>query len=153
MKPISSLFDQRLLLERRDHFRQGEADAGMAAAKFPNEAGEIRTGAAVEEADPKGADLASKGTTGHVRRRGRGVQCLAGFDEEDLTVGGEPDPVAAAEEEWDSDFVFEVGDLFADGGLRNVQSPGRAAEALVLRERAKIPEVSQLHTPFYRFLR
>jgi hypothetical protein len=44
-----------------------------------------------------------------------------------------------------ADFVFEIEDMFADGGLRNMQGSDRAIEASPGGHGTKLAEMSQLH--------
>jgi hypothetical protein len=41
--------------------------------------------------------------------------------------------------------VFQIGNLFADGGLGNVQLAGAAAESVMLGYGTEIAQMAQLH--------
>jgi hypothetical protein len=75
----------------------------------------------------------------------RGRKHLLCLGQKDLTLLGEPCSLLSADEERDSNLVFQIGNLFADGGLGNVQLAGAAAESVMLGYRTEIAQMTQLH--------
>jgi hypothetical protein len=45
-----------------------------------------------------------------------------------------------------TELMLEIANLLADGGLRDIQPPGRCSHAAKLRNRLKVPEMPKLHT-------
>jgi hypothetical protein len=134
--------DEGLPLGGGGEFFDEDAHPGMGAAEGADDAWEVYADGAGEEADAELAELARLRTLGDLDGVGGGGEGFAGFDEEEVTVGGQTDLTAGAIEEGDIELGLEVGELLADGGLGDVEGAGGAAYAALFGYGYEIAEVA-----------
>ncbi len=68
-----------------------------------------------------------------------------GLGQKGAAGGGEGDVAAVAFEEADAEFVLELTDLTAEGGLRHAQAGGGLGEVQAVRDRREVAQVTQFH--------
>jgi hypothetical protein len=74
-----------------------------------------------------------------------GEQRFAGFDEKELAVGRQTGAARRAVDESATDLTFEVGNLFADCRLRDVELAAGFTEGAVFGDSTEVAQVSQFH--------
>jgi len=70
---------------------------------------------------------------------------IAGVGEESFTRGSEAGAMAIALEEFHAEFILEILDLAADGGLGDAEAGGGAAEIEFFSDGDEVAEVAQFH--------
>jgi hypothetical protein len=125
----------------------------MGLAELADETGKEDTDSIGEETYAEVSYLASYGALGRLDRIICSGKYLFRLFEEDLAGVGEYYLSSVTKEKLDPDLVFEITDLFANGGLRYVQSAGCMTETLPFSHGDEISEMTELHGLFYRYFR
>src|SRR5579883_2553382 len=102
----------------------------------------VRPRPAVKKSDRQRPDLAARRPLRGFDRMIRRAENLPGFLEKNLARHGQSCLLLAANQQRNADFPFQIGDLFADRRLRNMQFARAAAESLMLGNRAEITEMA-----------
>jgi hypothetical protein len=136
--------------EAGDHFLGGEiveadADVGHLGLKSAQGGRKDADGRSGSVADLKFAGTIGGDGAGFVNGFGGAFEDLASFDEKDAAGVGEADGFGGAFEEEETEFVFEVADLAAQGGLGDVEFEGGARNVFGFSNGNEITEVAEFH--------
>lgn len=120
-----------------------DVDAGEALAELAQHVGEqFARGRSVEaDCQPR-----STGNSDCLDRVLCLAEQLAALSEKRLAGGGEVDVAAVALKQRHSELCFEAADLLAEGGLRDVQPFGRAAEVELLGDGGEVLDESEVES-------
>jgi hypothetical protein len=145
-------------LDRGMHLVKRELYVGIKLTIVADEAGKEAAGSPEEEADCERSDLALQRAPGNLQGSIGSEEGFTSLCEEKLAMRGEAGATCAAMEENTANLPLQVGELLADGGLRDMKAATGLAEGTVIRDGAEVPQVSQLHGKIllpiaYRFFR
>jgi len=73
------------------------------------------------------------------------TQDFLGFTQEGSSCRGQLDAAFGAEQQFDTEFVFQIKDGLADRGLGNVEAAGCFAVVQVLGNGGKVTEMAKFH--------
>ena len=136
---------KRLHLLRRAHLVEREFDVRVELAVLADDAREKTSRAPQEEPDAERADLAEKRPVRDFDGAIGSEQRFARLGEEQLTVRRQAGAASGAIQQRPADLALKIGDLLADGGLRDMELAAGFAETAVVGDRAEVAQMSQFH--------